>query len=88
MVELTSGLFKSVTIDSNVDPSTGNLGGLTYYNLNLYACITGAIVKYTISSTTYFATTSKTLFSGDYSGFAVFACQQCVNKKLLSARSV
>ena len=67
MVELTSGLYKSVTIDSNVDPS-GSLGGLTYYNLNLYACITGAIVKYTISSTTYVATTSKTLFSGNYAG--------------------
>jgi hypothetical protein len=88
MVELTSGLFKSVTIDSNVDPSTGNLGGLTYYNLNLYACITGAIVKYTISSTTYVATTSKTLLSGNYAGFAVFACQQFANIKLFRDRSV
>jgi hypothetical protein len=67
MVELASGLYKSVTLDSNVDPSSA-LAGLTVYRYNLYACITGAIVKYDISSTTYLTTSGKVLFSGSYSG--------------------
>ena len=69
MLELTSGLFKSVTFDSNVDPSaTPQLASLTVYSYNLYACIKGAIVKYSINQATLLSATSKTLFSGSYSG--------------------
>jgi hypothetical protein len=69
MVELTSGLFKSVTLDTNVDPNS-QLSGLTFYVNKLYACIVGAIVKYTINTNTYLilSGTSKTLHSGSYSG--------------------
>jgi hypothetical protein len=71
MVELTSGLYKSVTFDSNVDPSSNlQLAGLTVYTNKLYACVLGAIVRYTFSTTTYLilSGTSKTLYSGSYSG--------------------
>jgi hypothetical protein len=69
MVELTSGLYKSVTFDSNVDPNL-QLAGLTVFSNRLYACIVGAIVRYTFSTTTYLMAsgTSKTLHSGSYSG--------------------
>jgi hypothetical protein len=73
MVELTSGLYKSVTFDSNIDPNF-QLAGLTVYSTvitnRLYACIVGAIVRYTFSTTTYLilSGTSKTLHSGSYSG--------------------
>jgi len=69
MVELTSGLYKSVTFDSNVDPNA-QLTGLTVYTNKLYACIVGAIVRYTFSTSTYLMAsgTSKTLHSGSYSG--------------------
>jgi hypothetical protein len=67
MVELISGLYKSVTLDSNVDPNY-SLGGLTIYLFNLYACVSGAIVKYSISPTTYLSTSVKTLLSGSYTG--------------------
>jgi hypothetical protein len=70
MVELTSGLYKSVTFDSNVDPNS-SLGGLTVYLYSLYACVAGAIVKYSISSTTYLSTSGKTVLSGSYSGIAL-----------------
>jgi hypothetical protein len=70
MVELTSGLYKSVTLDSNVDPNS-NLGGLTVYLYSLYACVAGAIVKYSISSTTYLSTSGKTVLSGSSSGTAL-----------------
>jgi hypothetical protein len=70
MVELTSGLYKSVTLDSNIDPSS-YLGGLTLYLYSLYACIFGAIVKYSISPTTYLSTSGKTVLSGSYTGTAL-----------------
>jgi len=82
MVELTSGVFKSVTFDSNVGPNyydpnyyanidpNSQLSGLTVYVNELYACIVGAIVKYTIDTSTYLilSGTSKTIYSGSYSG--------------------
>ena len=51
MAELSSGLYKTVTIGSNVDQS-GNLqlAGLTIHQYKLYACVTGAIVMYTLST--------------------------------------
>ena len=67
MVELTSGLYKSVTFDSHVDLND-NLAGLTLFGYKLYACVVGAIVSYDISSTTFLATSSKTVFSGSNSG--------------------
>jgi len=72
MVELTSGLYKSVTFDSNVDPNA-KLAGLTVYTNDLYACIVGAIVKYTFSTSTYLMAsgTSKTLYSGSYTATGI-----------------
>jgi hypothetical protein len=73
MVELISGLYKSATLDSNVDPNS-SLGGLTVYFYNLYACISGAIVKYSISPTTYLSSSAKTLHSGSNAGTAFEIC--------------
>jgi len=59
----------TTTQASNVD-AANSLGGITVYNYNLYATITGAVLKYTIDPITL-SLSSTGVFSGSTSTFGI-----------------